>query len=258
MTKAPLVGITKTRLTPPLTAKEAAKLSACFLRDTCDNITRVGLDGTTEGVAVYTPLGAEAFFDGLLPASFGLVGQRGSSFGDRLLNAVEDLLLLKYDSLCLIDSDSPTLPPAFLQAAVSALARPGDRMVLGPAKDGGYYLIGLKKAHRPVFENIDWSTSKVLTQTIERAQQIKLPITFLPTWFDVDDAATLRDLCDELFLKNGKPPVPPAPVAYRAPYTRAYLTQLLKTDIGQRIWRNAAGFDRADSGGSRRCDLTME
>lgn len=258
MTKAPLNGTTKTRLTPPLTAREAAKLSACFLKDTCDIIARVCLDGTTEGVAVYTPVGAEAFFNSLLPASFGLVSQRGNSFGARLFHAVEDLISFGYDSLCLIDSDSPTLPPAFLQAAVSALATPADRMVLGPAKDGGYYLIGLKKAHRHVFENMDWSTSRVLAQTIERAKEIKLPVTLLPAWFDVDDAATLRDLCRELFVKNGKPPTPSEPIAYRAPYTRAYLSQLLKTDSGERIWRNVAEFDRAASGGSRRCDLTIE
>lgn len=258
MTKAPLAGTSKTRLTPLLTEYEAAKLSACFLRDTCNNITSICLDGTSEGIAVYTPVGAEACFDGLLPSSFGLVGQRGNSFGDRLFYAADDLISLGYDSLCLIDSDSPTLPQAFLQAAVSALARRGDRMVLGPAKDGGYYLIGLKKTHRHVFEDIDWSTSRVLAQTIERAKEIKLPVTLLPVWFDVDDAATLRDLCNQLFLKNGQSPVQSAPVAYQAPYTRAYLSQLFKTDRGKRIWRNVTEFDKAASGGSRRCDSTME
>ena len=242
MTKAPLAGASKTRLTPPLTTNEAARLSACFLRDTCDNIADVCLDGNIDGVAVYTPLGAEDFFNNLLPASFGLLSQRSNSFGDRLFHAAEDLISSGYDSLCLIDSDSPSLPPAFLRAAVSALARPGDRVVLGPAKDGGYYLIGLKKAHRRLFENVEWSTSRVLAQTIARAHEIKLPAILLPPWFDVDDEAGLRQLCDELFIKNGK-----QPVAYQAPYTRSYLAELLKTDIDRRIWQNVAYFDKAAS-----------
>jgi rSAM/selenodomain-associated transferase 1 len=258
MTKVPQAGTSKTRLVPPLAASQAATLSACFLRDTCDNIAAIGLNGTVAGVAVYTPFGAEAFFDGLLPNGFSILVQRGKSFGERLLHASEDLFSLGYDSLCLIDSDSPTLPPVFLQGAVAALARPGDRMVLGPAEDGGYYLIGLKKAHRRVFEDVEWSTSRVLAQTIARAKEIDLPVTLLPSWFDVDDATTLRQLCDELFHRNGNQPRQPAAVAYRAPHTRDYLSRLMKTDTGQRIWRSVAEFDKAAAGGSRRCDLTIE
>ena len=258
MTKAPVARASKTRLVPPLRPNEAAKLSACFLQDTCDNILLTSLNKPVDGVAVYTPIGAEAFLDRLLPASFGRVSQRGSLFGDRLFHATEDLASLGYDSLCLIDSDSPTLPPAFLQAAVSALAPPGDRMVLGPAQDGGYYLIGLKKVHRRLFEDVDWSTSRVLAQTIARANEIDLPVTLLPAWFDVDDAATLRQLCYELFLGIGKQTTQSVAVAYEAPHTRAYLTRLLEDEGGQRIWQNVAEFDRRTLEESRRCDLPIE
>jgi len=259
MTKAPQAGSSKTRLVPPLTAHEAATLSSCFLRDTCDNIARVSLDGTAAGVAVYTPIGAEAFFDGLLPDSFSLLGQRGITFGNRLLHATEDLISLGYDSLCLIDSDSPTLPVAFLRAAVSALALPGDRVVLGPAKDGGYYLIGLKTIHPNLFEGIDWSTAKVLRQTIARAKEINLPVTVLPAWFDVDDAAGLQQLCNELFFKNGNQPAPADPVPFKAPHTRAYLSRLLEADgVRRRIWTSAPNFKEAVLRGSIRCDLASE
>jgi len=257
MTKAPQPGTSKTRLVPPLAPEQAAKLSACFLRDTCENIAGVSSERIAAGVAVYTPVGAEAFFDGLVPPSFGFLTQRGSLFGDRLFYAAEDLISAGYDSLCLIDSDSPTLPPQFLQAAVMALAQPGDRMVLGPAKDGGYYLIGLKKLHRRVFENVAWSTSKVLTQTIARAKEIKLPVTLLPSWFDVDDTASLRQLCNELFSSNGKPARADAS-AHDARHTRSYLAQLLQTETGLRIRKNIAEFENAIAGGSRRCDSTVE
>lgn len=243
MTKAPLVGTSKTRLSPPLSASEAAELSACFLRDTCENIAGVCSDGSSKGVAVYTPAGTEAFFKGLLPASFGLLTQRGNAFGDRLFHAVEDLLSSGHDSLCLINSDSPTLPPSFLRAAVAALATHDDPIVLGAASDGGYYLIGLRKAHRQLFEDVDWSTSRVLSQTIERARELKLALTILPEWFDVDDAASLRQLCNQFFAGNGDYPTAPDIQTYQAPHTRAYLAQLLQTDSGrERFWDPLAGF----------------
>ena len=75
---------------------------------------------------------------------------------------------------------------------------PGNRVVFGPSDDGGYYLIGLKKPHRRLFEQIDWSTERVLNQTIQRANDIELEVKLLPTGYDVDDQAGLRRLCDEL------------------------------------------------------------
>jgi rSAM/selenodomain-associated transferase 1 len=237
MTKAPKSGISKTRLIPPLSPAEAAALSACFLRDTCVNVAAISSEGSAEGIVVYTPAGSEDSFEGLLPANFSILSQRGSSFGDRLFFAAADLLAVGYESLCLVGADSPTLPPALLRAAVSELAHPGDRLVLGTAADGGYYLIGLKKAHRQLFADIDWSTSKVLSQTIERAADIGLEVALLPPWYDVDDAATLRQLCDEFFSGNGEPAADSDIVAYHAPYTRDYLSRLIGTnDACQRIW----------------------
>ncbi len=236
MIKAPRAGESKTRLVPPLAPDEAAALSVCFLRDTAANIAGVSYRGGSEGVAVYTPVGAEPAFDGLLPETFKLLAQRGEGFGERLLYATEDLLAVGYESFCLIDSDSPTLPSALLQAAVAALARDNDRVVLGGTTDGGYYLIGLKQAHRNLFHNVDWSTSKVLSQTIERANEIGLEVELLPAWYDVDDAATLRLLCDELFVRNGRRGARNGLVRYEAPYTTEYLASILKAEGRQRLW----------------------
>ncbi|HEX8459731.1 MAG TPA: TIGR04282 family arsenosugar biosynthesis glycosyltransferase [Pyrinomonadaceae bacterium] len=205
MAKAPRAGAAKTRLAPPLTHAEAARLSACFLRDTAANVAAACLESShaarpaARPVAVYTPAGAESAFDELLPAGFALLAQRGDDLGARLFNASVDLLRLGFESCCLINSDSPTLPRALLTSAVAELARPGRRLVLGPSDDGGYYLIGLKHAPARLFQEIAWSTSVVLAQTIERARDIALDVTLLPAWYDVDDASTLRRLCDELF-----------------------------------------------------------
>ncbi|MGH8773552.1 MAG: TIGR04282 family arsenosugar biosynthesis glycosyltransferase, partial [Burkholderiales bacterium] len=236
MIKAPRAGENKTRLVPPLAPDEAAALSICFLRDTAANIAGVTSQGDAESIAVYTPVGAETAFDGLLPETFKLLGQRGDGLGERLFYATEDLLAVGYQSVCLINSDSPTLPSALLQAAVSTLARAGDRVVLGAADDGGYYLIGLKRAHRHLFEKIDWSTPRVLSQTVERAAEIDLEVEVLPAWYDVDDAATLRNLCDELFGGNGRCTPRDGLVRYEATHTTEYLARLFKAEGRQRLW----------------------
>lgn len=198
MAKAPRAGKVKTRLSPPLTLEQSAALNMCFLRDTTRNIADVAEDGLAQGLICYTPVGDEAAFDGLLPESFALIAQRGEGFGERLLCAAGDILAAGFGAVCLIDSDSPTLPAEMLREAVRVLAEPGDRVVLGGSDDGGYYLIGLKLAHGEVFERISWSTQQVYAQTLERAREAGLELVELAKWYDVDDAASLEVLRREL------------------------------------------------------------
>ena len=159
-------------------------------------------------------------FEGLLPGSFALLPQRGDGFGERLLATAEDVLACGYGSVCLIDSDSPTVPRAAYEQAVSELARPGDRVVLGPAADGGYYLIGLKQPHATVFERIHWSTDTVAADTRERVREAGLELIELPLWYDVDDGPTLDILTAELAgIAPGFATLP----GYPAPHTRDFL-----------------------------------
>lgn len=205
MAKAPRAGKVKTRLSPPLTLEQSAGLNICFLRDTAQNIAEVSAAGHSAGLVCYTPVGEEAAFDGLLPASFHLIPQRGDGFGERLLAAAQDILQCGYGSVCLIDSDSPTVPAAAFEQAAAELARPGDRIVLGPSHDGGYYLIGLKHPHREVFADIHWSTETVFAETMAAAHAAGIEAVTLPLWYDVDDARTLGILFAEL-LDNTPPP----------------------------------------------------
>src|SRR5438445_302316 len=209
MTKAPQAGRVKTRLVPPLTPEEAAELNKCFLRDTATAILRAcnhrpvadgGKTARAVGVAVYTPVGAESVYTDILPVDFSLLPQRGDEFGERLYFAVEDLFKCGFASVCLIDSDSPTVPAENFAEAVEKLSIGQDRVVLGPSDDGGYYLIGVKKLDRHLFEQIDWSTERAFNQTIQRATEIGLEIKLLPTGYDVDNAASLRRLINELWL----------------------------------------------------------
>jgi rSAM/selenodomain-associated transferase 1 len=235
MSKAPIEGEVKTRLVPPLTAREAAALNVCFLRDMAENIRSVIQTEAAAGLVVYTPVGSESAFAGVLPSGFKLLAQRGASLGERLGNATDDLLRQGYGAVCLINSDSPTLPKSILIRAIESLMSDGDRVVLGAAEDGGYYLIGLKHVHRYLFKDIAWSTSDVLSRTRQRAAEIDLPVELLPPWYDVDDAEALNRLCEELFL------MPFADGAYPAPHARDFLESIIKTEGLQRICPKLSG-----------------
>ncbi len=198
MAKAPRVGSVKTRLTPLLSNEQAAQLSRCFIRDMAENIGTLTADAPVSGIVAYMPKGEEAAFEKLLPADFHLLEQRGADLGERLLNAAADLFAAGFAHVCLINSDSPTLPRTLLMEAIGALRQPGERAVLGEATDGGYYLIGLQKPQPHLFQGIEWSTPRVATQTLARAAGRGLAMTRLGHWYDVDDGPSLRELFNEL------------------------------------------------------------
>ena len=225
MTKAPRAGTVKTRLSPPLTAQEAAALNVCFLRDTAAAIAQIRQGA--RGIGCYTPVGAEDDYRQIFPSAFQLIAQRGADFGDRLTFAVEDLLQVGFGSVCLIDSDSPTVPPDAFAEAVKILAAPNESLVLGPSDDGGYYLIGMKHLQRRLFEDIAWSSERVLEQTMERAAELKLQVHLLPVWYDVDDRSTLRRLWDELLVPNE------SSGGFAAPATRQFLEKELPNLAGR-------------------------
>jgi rSAM/selenodomain-associated transferase 1 len=200
--KAPQPGRAKTRLATAIGPVAASDLSACFLRDVAAAIDAVPETLRRRGYGVYAPAGVEHIMRELLPATFGLQLQVGDHLGDVLFGATRDLLRDGHDCVLLINGDSPTLPTRFLVQAIEALRAPGDRMVLGPASDGGYYLIGLKRPHRHLFMQIAWGTDTVARATCERATEIGLATTLLADWYDIDDVETLGWLKDELAGKS--------------------------------------------------------
>jgi len=191
------------------------------------------------GMIAYTPAGAQAAFDGLVPASFRFIAQRGEGLTARLTNVAADLLATGYESVSLMNSDSPTIPPALIAQAVAHLARAsdnslahagdglaqagdrlshaggdrlshagGDRLAIIGADDGGYCLIGLQRPHWRVFEEIAWSTGAVLAQTLQRAAELRLLVLQTPSWYDIDDAGSLRRLIRDLFGEFSGNPLP--------------------------------------------------
>jgi uncharacterized protein len=228
MTKAPRAGQVKTRLTPPLTAEEAAALNVCFLRDISAAISKVG--GNARGIGCYTPVGSEATYCDIFPAEFQLLAQRNGDLSQRLVGAIEDLIAVGFASICLINSDSPTAPASVFAEAARLLSSPNEDVVLGPSDDGGYYLIGIKNLHPRMFEEVDWSTDRVRAQTLERAAEIGLDVRLLPGCYDVDDSRTLHRLCDDLLGPNDSqdPAIAPA--------TREFLRHIVAREGRHRIW----------------------
>lgn len=229
MAKAPRAGYSKTRLCPPLRPEQAAALSAAFLRDITENIALAARQAPVRGYIAYAPQGAEALFDGHLAEGTGLLLADGSplmpsdvqGFGKCLLHAVMAMLARGHGSAVVLNSDSPTLPTALLVRTAEALAADGDRVVLGPADDGGYYLLGMKAAHAHLFADIAWSTDSVAAATRQRAAQLGVELIELPTWYDVDDGAALQRLLAG--ADNG----------YAAPFTMRALRGMEAWSAGQ-------------------------
>jgi len=223
--KTPAAGMSKTRLSPPLAPDECARISACFIRDLAKTIDHVSTYADITPYAVYTPIGSETALRELLSPAFVLQAQCDGDFGARLKNGLACLLGAGHRGAILVNSDSPTLPPDILTAAVKMLDS-GDNVTLSPAVDGGYTLIGLSRMHDHLFTDIPWSTSQVYELTCQRAKEIALPVAEVPGWYDVDDAASFAMLQREL-LGDGRPPVGSTRGA-PSPATRSFLLDRLQ------------------------------
>jgi rSAM/selenodomain-associated transferase 1 len=219
--KTPAPGQSKTRLCPPLHPNECAAISACFIRDLSRTIDILAQDGGVTGYAVYTPRGSESALRRLLPQRFRLMPQGEGDLGARLLRGTRDLLDAGHAGAILVNSDSPTLPIAILRQAVAAV-RGGSDVVLSPALDGGYTLIGLSKGHETLFSDMPWSTPAVYPLTLERAAAASLSVVNVPGWYDVDDHASFRILEGEL---SGQRPAFTSIPGADAPATRQFVRE---------------------------------
>jgi rSAM/selenodomain-associated transferase 1 len=219
--KTPAVGRGKSRLWPMLGQERTAQLSACFIRDLADTLTVLPASRLRRCYALFSPPGSEAELSQMLPLDWHLVPRQAESVGQVLEESLKALLNAGHASVIFLNSDSPTLPSSLIDEAILALHAAGDRVVLGPSVDGGYYLIGLKAFHRDLFQDIAWSTPSVLSTTCVRAAQIGLPVHFLHKWYDVDEAVDFHRLKAEL---QGQAPFPDARVkGGPAQHTRALI-----------------------------------
>jgi len=184
--KQPLPGMVKTRLCPPLTPEQAADLYRVSLQET---VTRMGSLSGCDLAICYS--GDKDWFATTFPGVM-LIPQCGRDLGERLASCLSDWLAAGYEAALLIGSDAPDLPLERIEQAFSALEDAD--LVLGPAIDGGYYLVGEASQHPQLFQQISWSTGKVLEQTLAKASQLGLSSVLLEPWDDLDDLPALLRL----------------------------------------------------------------
>ena len=194
MAKAPVPGHSKTRLTPRLSDGEAARLSACFIRDA------VALAGKAEGaepVVAIAPADSGPAFDQLVPGCT-QIAQRGPRLGDRLAHVMGRALASGFDQVVAINADGPTLPVRLIDDAFESLGDSAVDVVLGPTDDGGYYLIGWTRPHPTVVTEVEMSTPTVLDDTVAIAARDGLSVRLLEPWYDVDDSSDLDRLIADI------------------------------------------------------------
>ncbi|MBL8679427.1 MAG: TIGR04282 family arsenosugar biosynthesis glycosyltransferase [Myxococcales bacterium] len=194
--KLPSEHDSKTRLSPALDGAQRRALAEAMFLDKIDQARSI--EGAELAVA-YAPSHARASFEALVTEPVVWIDQGEGSLGDRLARTSEALFAAGYSAVILIGADSPTLPVTRLRTAVRALSAPraavdASEFVVGPAEDGGYYLLGMRRFERALFTAIDWSTERVFSQTMTALRSHGARPYLLEPWFDVDLPADLLRL----------------------------------------------------------------
>jgi len=201
MTKVPQAGKVKTRLQPYLTARQSAEISVCFLQDTEAKAKTVAQNL----IIAFSPIEMKNLLIDILQTEPILVEQKGENLGERMFHAFEFAFLHDSDAVVMIGTDSPTVPAEFIKRAFAFLETKADA-VLGKTKDGGFYLIGLRKLERAIFKNVEWSSPKTFEQTRHNIENLNLSLSEISNWYDVDTPEDLKRLKKELM---GNPQLAP-------------------------------------------------
>ncbi len=214
MTKVPQAGEVKTRLQPFLTAQQSAEISICFLQDAEQKAKTV----EQNLIIAFSPIEKKNLLIDILQTKPILVEQKGANLGERMFHAFEFAFFHDSDAVIMIGTDSPTFPAEFIERAFIFLETKTDA-VLGRTEDGGFYLIGLRKLDKKIFENVEWSSPKTFEQTKRNIENLNLSLSEIPVWYDVDTPEDLKKLEKELaenpqlapntsgFLEASKPPL---------------------------------------------------
>lgn len=177
--RTPEMGRCKSRLARALGEEKAFDIYKAMLSATFDNLGNLG------GIDVF------GFYDGLKPVHLPInpilefFPQKGETLGDRMYYALKQMLDSRYCKAALVGADIPDLPAQYIQDAFNYLDR--NDLVLGPAEDGGYYLIGMKRPLALLFEGMQWGNDQVFGETVHRAVNHNISYALLPQWYDIDD-----------------------------------------------------------------------
>jgi len=207
--KAPIPGQVKTRLCPPLTPDEAASFHGSLVLDALERSRDAAKRARAKSgrlcldrFVACAPSASHVFFK-IMEERHGvqLLDQIGDDLGARMDQACNAIFARGYQRVLVVGTDLPTLPASFYAQALSLLS--DHDLVLGPALDGGYYLIGLRRPMPDLFVEIPWSTDQVFALTLKKAEALGLKIGLLPAWRDVDTIDDLLALIEEAGLGPG-------------------------------------------------------
>ncbi len=185
--KEPRPGKSKTRMTPPLTPDQAAALSSAFIGDTLTAASQVD---EADVYLFYTPPAGLPRFQKMIPEGIRLVLQEGADLRERCIHSVSFSFDQGYERIVQIGTDTPQIRSEHIREAF-ALLNDCD-MVLGPANDGGYYLLALSRPEIALFGGVEMGTERVCTKMLAHAETLGLSIRLLPEWIDADTFEDLR------------------------------------------------------------------
>lgn len=184
--KEPVPGQVKTRL-----AAEIGVDAACHVYRRCVERTLERLVALRDEITLCVePAGATGRIQTWLGSAWPIQPQRGATLGERLANATNRTLTEGVQRVVVIGTDSPWIDHLRIEGAFLSLERAD--LVLGPAADGGYYLVGLAKPAPGLFRGIPWSTSQVLDQTLGKTRALGMRVSLLPEGYDVDRLTDLQ------------------------------------------------------------------
>jgi rSAM/selenodomain-associated transferase 1 len=185
--KWPRAGEAKTRL-----GDFGAEVARAFLLDSIDRYARID----AHRILAFAPPDAEQSFAHVVRGRFHLVPQHPGDLGYRLSAMLEDQLRAGAESVIFLGTDSPTLPLEYIDDAFTRLDAVD--VLLGPATDGGYYLLGCARRAPPIFSRVAWGTNRVLADTITALSDPQWRVSLLPPWYDVDTPDAWAVLCGHL------------------------------------------------------------
>jgi len=204
--KNPIPGTVKTRLQTRYSPEQSAAIYTSFVRDALNRAESIGID---RRIIAYDPPDAEAEVRALCGDKWDYVPQVQDDLGERMHRVLMQQLNSGASAAVLIGTDIPSLPSYHITQAFDLLQQKD--VVLGPSTDGGYYLVGISRPAPEIFQNIEWSTSSVLSQTLDQIEVAGYSFGLVSPWFDVDTPDELDILLAHARaqkLSTGQDPLP--------------------------------------------------
>ncbi|MGH9946841.1 MAG: TIGR04282 family arsenosugar biosynthesis glycosyltransferase [Pyrinomonadaceae bacterium] len=195
MTKVPGFADVKTRLRPMLSKENCVELARCFLVDTISNLASV----FENRIIAFTPDDGRNAIKIYAQDGDICIPQRGGNLGLRLDHVIDEAFEMGFGPVVVIGTDSPTLPPEYLEQARAHLQSRDNGVAIGPTDDGGYYLIGVSQEIAGMFKDVTWSSDQTFDQTVTNIKNIgDADLLILPRWYDVDEPEDLARLITEI------------------------------------------------------------